>query len=213
MKLKYLIVGTGRSGTAYMSELFRSSGMKSAHEGVFTVDGWKYAREVDETSQLLHNIEVESSWMAAPFLNKKELDDTIIIHAIRNPLKTISSIVCTKLLSDDLLSNKKNPFTLFIQNHMPKVFNYSNEVDRVTYFYIYWNKLIERYADLTFKVEDKPDKLFEKLKIDITGKELFANTKHNNKQRDSDAIVSYDEIPNDVLRQKLKIAANKYGYN
>jgi hypothetical protein len=212
MKLKYLIIGTGRSGTGYMSELFKSIGMKSTHEGMFTSDGWKYVEEVYK-SKMLHNIEVESSWMAAPFLDKEKLNGTVIIHVTRNPLKTISSILSTKLLSDDLLKDKRNPFTLFIQNHMPKVFNYSNEVDRTVYFYIYWNKLIERYADLTFKVEDKPDKLFEKLKIDINGKELFTNTKHNNKQRDSDAIVSYNEIPNDALRQKLKIVANKYGYD
>lgn len=119
-KLKYLVVGTGRSGTVFMAKLLSSIGLPCVHEAVFSYDGLesslsrlggekplrlsemsKMASVIDEDNDVSWfkkpedqlNIVAESSYMAVPFLDHEALDDVTVIHVVRHPMRVINSFI------------------------------------------------------------------------------------------------------------------------
>ena len=48
--MKYIIAGTGRCGTGYMSKIFNEVGIKCGHENVFTVKGPRGLKSYDADS-------------------------------------------------------------------------------------------------------------------------------------------------------------------
>ena len=113
INLKYLITGTGRCGTVFISRFLTSVGIVCTHEAFFTPFGLGVAKERLEkeyfsSSRISRKILpseryggspfkgkpiAESSHFAAPFLDSPILKDTVKIHLIRHPYKVISSFV------------------------------------------------------------------------------------------------------------------------
>ena len=58
--LKHLIVGTGRSGTGYMSQLLKLNDIPCGHEDIFS----PWSNAVEEGNKLL----AEASWLGAPYI-------------------------------------------------------------------------------------------------------------------------------------------------
>jgi hypothetical protein len=72
---KLLITGVGRSGTLWMSNVFRELGITSMHESSFT----PFRNDLN-----LSGTVVETSWLAAPFLDKLPANTRIAV-LVRHP--------------------------------------------------------------------------------------------------------------------------------
>ena len=180
-RLKYLITGTGRCGTGYLSRVFASAGVPCAHEGIFTHDGLGGAigRFAD-----IGELEGEASWMMTPFLDEEKITDgATVIHLIRHPRDTIESLVRMGLFSDDPPKRRK-PYADFARLHMPDAFTmFKNPINRAAFFFIEWNKRIaKRCAELPdtrlWRLENDPAELLASLDIVPEGP-LYAYPRYN----------------------------------
>src|ERR1035441_10724198 len=82
MGVRFVIVGTGRSGTKYASELFSQLGIPCGHESFF-----------DPGHAAQDNLAGDASFGVVPFLNKFS---GVVFHQVRHPLSVLSSIAATK---------------------------------------------------------------------------------------------------------------------
>lgn len=81
---RFVITGCARSGTGYTARLFTQLGVETEHETVFspyaeTFAGWGAAPG-------------ESSWLAAPFIDRLPAG-TVVLHQVRHPVDVIRSLL------------------------------------------------------------------------------------------------------------------------
>lgn len=81
---RFVITGCARSGTGYTASLFTQLGVETGHETVFspyteTFAGWGAAPG-------------ESSWLAAPFIDRLP-PGTVVLHQVRRPVDVIQSLL------------------------------------------------------------------------------------------------------------------------
>lgn len=190
--LKYLITGTGRCGTGYMAQVFKSAGVPCGHEAVFSYDGpgehgdWQ----------------ADSSWLAAPFL--PGLEDTTIIHLVRDPRKIIESLVSVRVLSND------TPYSRFAFEHLPYLRDWARPEEQAAQFYLGWNRMIEPYADVRHRVEDDPFLLLDALLIDCDDP-LFEDTAYNHRPEYPPYELDWLALDS-RLRDELAEMGQRYGY-
>lgn len=234
MKLDFLVTGTGRCGTVYMARLLSSLGVMCGHEAIFNHDGILKANlrmqgkiEVKTSHvssvNMLDNkpvenwydrskVRAESSYLAAPFLKTKLLENTKVIHVVRNPLDVLSSHVFdVRFFEDDL----NDPYQDFVFTVMPELFSISSPIERGCYYYTNWNKMIEEKHSgeyMLHKVEKNCTKeLVEFLKIkDIDPSKCLA-TKLNswNKGRKN---LDLNDIPSGKIKNEFIKIGIEYGY-
>lgn len=129
---KVLITGCPKSGTKYTTVLLKHLGLDFGHEEQTGKDG-------------------QTNWMLAPGKKSKPLEgpsfkkfkDAIILHQIRHPLDTISS--CTKIGQ-----------WKYICNYIP-VEAYEYALLKSMNLYFYWNRMAERLASWTYRIESLPE--------------------------------------------------------
>lgn len=165
---KYLITGTPRSATLYMALLFQSAGIPIPHEQYFGMPGGGF---------WLNHAIGDSSCIAVPFLERVP-KGTKIIHIVRNPLKVLTALYRWQFLEDNDGMNSFW-FSILSRGTMPSWKKFDG-LDRYIHYYIGWNRAIECFTDLRYRVEDinkNPKKIFDDLGEDVTGKKLYRNTK------------------------------------
>jgi hypothetical protein len=128
MKLNYLFTGCPRTGTQYIAKLVTSAGILCSHECYFGMPGVFWCPDGE--------IRAESSWLAAPFLDK--VGDAKIIHIIRNPIKVINSMMADGALDGILGATVHNFWKMMV---MPNILSFQG-IDRYLYFFIEWNRMI-----------------------------------------------------------------------
>lgn len=234
MEIKYLVTGTGRNGTVYMARLLTSLGINCSHEAIFSFNGLDTAlkvmngelplitsycssHEINKNDKpiptWLDNSKViaESSYLAAPFLDNAIFKNTKIIHSMRNPLKVISSHVKDINFFDDL-NNKFKVWINFILRHMPEIKKINNNIERACYYYVHWNRMIEKHAHFRHRVEDQCSEELLKFLSVVDGSKAFKNTTINSwKSRVQD--LTLNDIPNGSIKKQLIDISNDYGYN
>jgi len=199
--LKYIVVGTGRCGTTYLSRMFNFYGIKCGHENIFTPYGYNKAIELLNKN----SFEAESSWLSAPFLDSDLLKNSAIIHIVRDPEKTISSFINVKLFSKD------NIYQDFI-NEFIHIKDFPVELRDVIYF-IKWNEFIinksigKRY--IFHRVEDNIEILFNKLGLKL---EKPIDNRFSNKTTNT-IKFSLDDINNERIKEMLIDMKKEFGYN
>jgi hypothetical protein len=120
----------------------------------------------------------EVSWLAAPMLGREKAKGAKIIHIVRNPLKQISSAAHSRILEDHCF--RSNVYTMYKEVVIPELRRY-RLLDRYMLYYLKWNELISKHADLTYRLEDlikNPQELFDDLGVDVS-KVKFDLTKKN----------------------------------
>ena len=229
--LKYLVVGTGRSGTVFMSRFLTSLGIVCGHESIFTHYGLEEAIKRLQNPDRIQNSAVsedgdrlnidsslqvaESSYMAAPFLNHNFLKDTKIIHVVRNPIKTISS-----LYFDAQFFNEEElpqiPYYNFVLRYIPEINQFEDRLTKNILFWSLWNQMIEQRSKKTnyfrFKIDEGVySDLYDFLGVKPTDY-VYKNVKANTwKKRVRN--ITHDDITNIEAAEILWDFAKRYGYN
>lgn len=228
MSIKYIVTGTGRCGTMFMSKYLTSAGINCGHEVIFTNAGIESA-----SKNLFRNntLEADASYMAAPFLNHSILANAKIIHIVRDPIKVINSFVVgynyflSPLLNCAKFSNiwtyayppgsdPEFKFMNFIYTHVPELQSLSmSAIERAALYYIQWNKMIEKSCKdrefILFPIESDLATLNRFLEIEYSDK-LHSDTKTNSyeyKNQYSLASIQSQTIKKDLLSLGLR-----YGY-
>jgi hypothetical protein len=150
--------------------------------------------------------------MAAPFL--REFGDSEVIHAVRNPLRVVSSFVGLSYFSKPYpVSVDHEPdqdkYEGFIYSWLPELTEEMPQLDRACLYWTAWNEMIEASGRVSFRqrIEDPKDALSE-----FIGKQgTYSNEKCNSLNR-SDFNWSLNQIDNPSIRTRLKDLAKKYGY-
>lgn len=118
------IIGCGRSGTSFVSKFFSQNGIYIGHETLGR-DGM-------------------ASWMGAVH-SKNELEKgyKLILHQVRNPLDTISSLQTFNNHSWD-----------YIQKHIVEIQNKDSILEKSMKYWYHWNVLAEGKTNLRYKIEE-----------------------------------------------------------
>ena len=102
--ISYIVIGTGRSGTGFMSKLLTNNGIKCGHVSIFGVpcDLNIYKKKMYNT-----DLNADSSWLSVPFIDEiTKLNDCIkFIHVVRDPIKVIKSFIELDLFNDNNFSS------------------------------------------------------------------------------------------------------------
>ncbi|MFA5822179.1 MAG: tetratricopeptide repeat protein [Thermodesulfovibrionales bacterium] len=198
--INILVTGTGRCGTGYMAKLLTSAGFPCGHEEIFSF--------LVNTEKLLHNQPIcESSWLAVPFLSSPQLCETTLIHAVRNPLRTVQSLIEIKFFLE------KNFYYLFSEHFLPELKTLKPDKSPF-YYFMEWTKMILQYEKgeryFRHRVDDDPVPLIKRLGGDIT--HLFSNTAYNTRRKlGSNLQLTPDDIPDDYKTEFLEIS-EQIGY-
>lgn len=230
IKLKYIVTGTGRSGTVYLANLLTKCGLPCGHEGIFTPWGLDEAlARLDGRSPLLvsaisrescgnwfdgvTDIVADSSYMAAPYLDLALLRDVRVIHVVRHPMDVINSFVIGLNYFQDWLPS--DVWHQFMYTHIPELRLDYHPLDRAALYYVRWNRMIEtRSAGLPYffcPVETIARDLFAYLGHRCEDEKLLAARKVNGRM-DGKPEYRFEDIPTPSIRRELRDMAERYGY-
>lgn len=225
MELKYIVTGTGRSGTVYMARLLSSLGLPCGHEAVFDWHGlekanrrisgiekpvlshtstfrWDGSKNVPLEEWCSGEMVADSSYLAAPFL--KEFSCSVI-HVVRDPVKVIQSFC--NYIGYFKSETPSNQFESFIYDHVPELKGKMPVYDRACLHWIRWNQMIE--SNFLHRVEDGPDSIMKFL--GAIGEPFMDNTV-NSYRRHTKERFSIDKISSKEIRDEFIALGRKYGY-
>jgi hypothetical protein len=229
-KLRYVVTGTGRSGTVYLAHLLTKSGLPCGHESVFTPWGLEEAiarlegRSAIQVSSMslescsdwltgVGEVVADSSYMSAPFLDHAVLKDARIIHVVRHPMDVINSFVVGLNYFQQWIP--PDPWHWFMYTHVPQLRLDYHPLERAALYYLRWNQMIEtRSAGKPYffcPVETITSKLFVYLGRQCDDENLLGARKMNSRM-DGKAEYTFEDIPAGPIREELYKLAERYGY-
>ena len=184
--MKFVIVGTGRCGTGYMSKLLTNAGVPCGHESIYTVDG---------IIKPLKTLSGDSSWLAVPHLSKLKGTKTKVIHIVRDPLKVFRSWLFDQNNIISLKPTKINsPYNDYIRKAYPSIDKQNSQIDKAAVYYMGCNLNIVRLSKENmldysfFRVEDDPSELIYSL-----GGNISTEYKHLSKENSRDKGIAGDK--------------------
>ena len=201
-----IVTGPGRCGTGWAAKLLTSAGVECGHEALFSFDGWEAAQERMAESDL----NADSSWLAAPFLDR--LEDATVVHLVRHPKPTIDSFRRIGFFNPRM-HRQHHHYAHFAQKHLPEAWEYTNTRMRAAHHYVAWNRMIEELAqDAIFhRVEDGGEVLIEKLELIIPEEGLYAETDYNHREGSIVSDVDLSDLWEPCKSMVAEIAED-YGY-
>ena len=188
-----IITGCGRSGTTYISKYFKKIGFDVGHErlGVNGISSWYLSSEQKKVP-------------FGPSLNEVSYLPFPIVHQVREPLQSISSIQSIGKLSWD-----------FIKKEVPINDSDSGILKSMKYWY-FWNIKSENKSIFTYRIESLDESIFElcrMAKIDIASSKLNMqlNKKINSRKHKH---LTWDDLRKEsiVLTDQIIEMGKNYGY-
>lgn len=205
--LRWIVTGTGRCGTGYIVRVLASAGVPSCHEGVFNLNGEGFARAAIEESKQPGMWEVDSSWLAAPYLGTELTEGLRVVHLVRHPCDVIRSF----LRMGFWMSPTYSGYRAFKIRYLPNLEEFESKVVRAGYYYVHWNRMVEPHAEHRHRVEDDVRELLDYMGVDYEGKRLYPNTRYNSR------ILFPFEFKLDMLptglRDEVVAMGERYGYD
>jgi hypothetical protein len=159
---RYIITGTGRSGTGYMSRLLSYMHMPCGHEETFNPMAIAKANGAPPWSPFRG----DASWLAGPFL--ADLQGVPVAHVVRNPLNVIRSMVGIGWLARDGVHGPYEEFAVAVmQLHgITEVDEWESLagvdadvrraklIHRCSVFVAFWTEMIARDGNPWWRLED-----------------------------------------------------------
>jgi len=179
--LKYIITGSGRSGTGYMAQLLTLNGIPCGHEEVFNLS----SHAVPGNNEL----SADSSWLSVPYL--KDYKDLQVYHVVRNPVKVIESWMNKNdqgiwgnltIGESRVLASRTSPYWGFVKHHLPEVSGISTPLEATIFYLVEWSKRIkEEVGDKFYRIETDCTELMKDIGID--NPQIFEDTSFNKRRR------------------------------
>lgn len=140
-----VIIGTGRSGTGYMSRLITEA------TGHTTCGHEAWFRELGEREP---GLDVDSSWLALPDIEAGTWSGPVV-HVVRNPVACVASLLRTEFFGAHL----GTPYPAFaLANCKPAADALAiSPVAAAVEFWAHWNARCAAAAHLTVRLEDVSD--------------------------------------------------------
>lgn len=145
---RFLIVGTGRSGTTYCQAVLRVCGIHCSHQTVFTFDnyvsrGWDWG-----------GWDGEASFMAVPLLEdiKRCEPDTTVVLVTRDPVKVAYSWLQLGLFQGDMPQEYPGLYRVLTEM-FPNVLEGETPQRRAMRYCQAWNAHAAQYADVIFDID------------------------------------------------------------
>ncbi|MBI2893806.1 MAG: hypothetical protein HYY06_09660 [Deltaproteobacteria bacterium] len=135
MSLRFVVVGTGRSGTKYASELFTRLGIRCGHEALFSA-----AAGADLVG--------DASFGIVPSLSGFR---GLVFHQTRHPLAVLSSIASTGFF---VSPGPYEPYLDLITRTVPGIGERTDPIRKAMHYVVRWNLMAEPFARLRWRVED-----------------------------------------------------------
>lgn len=139
---RFVVVGTGRSGTGYMSRLLTAIGVPCGHEQVF---GPAQATRVKPV--VWGKWEADASWLAVPRLPMLGVP---VVLVTRHPLPTVRSMVQLGQFTDD---GADGLYGSVIREFRPEVYAERTEPDRALAMWVHWTVAAAAHADHILALE------------------------------------------------------------
>lgn len=231
MDIKYIVTGTGRCGTMFMSKFLTSAGINCGHELIFTNDGISAARQ---NIKSYNNFEADSSYMAAPYLQSDLLSNSRIIHIVREPMMVINSFVVSYCYFLSHTFDYDGPvdnfhkwtyeyapgadpefkFMKFMYSHVRSLYKKNiTPLERAAIYYVAWNKMIEKSCVgrrfLFHPIESDVSKITDF--IDVENLNLY-NNKETNKSTYNNVIYGFRDIKSSPIKNDIIEMSRRYGY-
>lgn len=157
--IKYIVVSSPRSGTGYTAEVLSHLGLNCGHETWFFPGRTIYHKRGEEFWG-------DSSWLATPYLDKMP-PTTLVLHQLRNPIKTLDSMMARRQLRGCKPGGKgpRGEYTKFLKLYFENWESEESQQDRLARFWVEWNLKIEEQENnpnlryLRFKIEDMNEEL------------------------------------------------------
>lgn len=193
---RFVVVGTGRSGTKYTAELLTALGIPCGHERVYT--------RHDVKKQW--GLRGDASWLAVPHLDRFK---GVVLHQVRDPLAVVRSFV-----GIGFFTRENNRFTEYAKGFFE--FTGDPVIDAMRW-YVELNERCERHATFRYRVEDFPEALDGVL--DALGTEVdaerrraaFALVPPNTNTRPRSGLGLAD-LPRGEHLDRLIAIGERYGY-
>lgn len=154
---RFLIVGTGRSGTTYCQAVLRVCGVSCTHQTVFTWDAWQHQ------SWDWGDSAGEASFMAVPLLPliREREPDTRVVLVKRSPSKVVASWLNRGCFADDMGAHYPG-FAQALNQLRPDVLKASTAEARAYHYVDVWNDYAAQHSDAVFYLESlRLPELFE----------------------------------------------------
>jgi hypothetical protein len=199
---RFVIVGTGRSGTRYISRVLSAAGVRCGHEDWWTIRGTRAIRLLGD-----------ASWLAL-----FNLDDFRghIYHQVRDPIDVISSLAATSMNPE---WRARHPTSQAFHAHRSQYASSTGDplIDAMLFVDAYLAEA-ERVAERTWRVENVDAEVIIQIATDI-GRRLTREaaeaalrsvppTAHSREH----GLLSWDELPDGPLKERLSLHAEGYGY-
>lgn len=141
-----VIIGTGRSGTGYMSRLITEA------TGHTTCGHEAWFRELGEREP---GFDVDSSWLALPAIEGGTWAGPVV-HVVRHPVACVASLLRTEFFGAHVMT----PYPAFALAHCPaaaEALTAGGPVAAAVEFWANWNARCAAVAGLTVRLEDVSD--------------------------------------------------------
>lgn len=198
---QFVITGTGRSGSGYISKAFDMLGIRCGHEEWWNPFNRRHPRLVGD-----------SSWLATPHL--EDYEGKIGLQ-LRHPLKVLSSLMNGQIFGEG--ADKENPYLQYKAKHCDFT---GDELRDAALYVADWVEMGEKHADKVWKLEDLDGDLFSDIVEDLSGYEvepdlaeraLKSVPKTHNKHPDG-PDYSWEDLPDGEPFDRLRAIAKRYGY-
>ncbi len=205
--LRFVVVGSGRSGTAYAAAVFCRLGIPCGHEAVF---GWGHPPD----PRLLG----DSSFCAAPFLG---WFSGVVFHQVRHPLAVLQSVVATGFFHDP---GPYVPHLALVERFLPDLGRATTPIEKAIRFVLGWNLMCEPHAHLRWQVETLAPStlraaarlLGEERSLDQCADALAAVPTDLNRLETRGlrrVVLGWEDLPAAGSTDDLVALAKRYGYD
>lgn len=229
--MRFVVTGTGRSGTGYAAALFNAAGLRCGHEAVFraqpafleragrrTVLGRLRApvgRMRESAHRLRNDYDGDASWMAVPRLDRFR---GLTLLQTRHPLPVIRSFMGTRFFSNpDAHQHQRG----YAAAHFDMV---GDDVIDGMRWWTYWNDRAARHADVVYAIETIDAALVEQVlrlldEPDVERRAAravqTASPGVNSAERRGVARgrLAWSDLPSGADRDELAAAAARFGYD
>lgn len=230
MFLKYLITGTGRSGTVYVARMLTKLGLTCGHECVFDHNGYEHVKRTLKNNQIIqmsntsiYNLEgdknikgwppqkeaivADSSYMAAPFLNEEEITGVEKYHVVRDLTLVVHSFV--HHIGYFKKDHATNQHEAFIYEHLPELKGNMPQYDRAALYVARWNGMISKTLPNFYRLEDQMPLLVSTLGLHG---EIYENYRANTYQKDTGSRFYVEKIQSKTIKEEFVSSLQHYGY-